>query len=169
MARTRDDRQRSLPSLEARESRGDRALTERDGGGIDEDFEHESIFSLFATRKRDGRWDAPDALEATAIFGDVKIDLTTATLPPSGVVEIHAIAVFGQVKVHVPDGSDVEMDGMPVFGSFERKQRAKRASERLREWVTGVDRDRDRAPDDEPPFIRVTGVAVFGKVDVRGR
>ena len=54
-------------------------------------------------------------LHATAFFGDVVIDLSSATIPPEG-VEIRASVGIGDVRVIVPDGATVKMRSFNVLG-----------------------------------------------------
>ena len=94
---------------------------------------------------------------------DIKLDFTQAELPPSKMVDIHADAIFGSVVVLLPEGAELEIKGMPIFGSFEHKKRNKKASQRIREWVAGSG---EGEGDPEFPWFRVTGRAIFGDVKV---
>jgi hypothetical protein len=130
---------------------------------------HDSILAVFSARGLGGRWEAPDQLVATSIFGDIKLDFTRASLPPSGIVEIQAQAIFGALEILVPDGSELEIEGSPIFGSIDHKIRGKGAGERLRELVTNEDSNLKRGEGEEPPFFRVTGMAIFGSITVKSR
>ena len=131
---------------------------------------HDSILSVLSSRGLGGRWESPDHLEATSILGHIELDFTHALLPPSGIVEIQAQSIFGSIEILVPDGAEVEIDCWPFCGSIEHKMReGKGAGERIREVVTDEDPDLEREEEDEPPFFRITGSAIFGSVTVKSR
>ncbi|MBW2390736.1 MAG: hypothetical protein JRG89_20225 [Deltaproteobacteria bacterium] len=112
-----------------------------------------------------------DEIEVRAIFGEVTLDFTRAELPPSGTIEIDALAVCGEIKIIVPDGAEVELDGTPVLGSIEQTLRKSGARERIRELITG-ERDEDPAappPPPAPPYFRIDGRAILGRIKVTGR
>ncbi|MCG8588224.1 MAG: cell wall-active antibiotics response protein [Proteobacteria bacterium] len=137
----------------------------------DTDVFTETFRAVFSSHQRAGRWEASDEIEARAVFGEVTLDFTRAELPPSGTVEIHASAIFGEVHIIVPDGADVDIDGTPVLGSIEQHLRRKGAREKIREWVTG-EREEDLpapGPSVERPYFHVTGRAILGTVKVTGR
>ncbi len=132
----------------------------------------ESFRAICSSNQRGGRWEPADEIQVRAIAGEVILDFTSAELPPSGVVEIDALAICGEVKIIVPDGAEIELNGEPFFGSIEHQVvREKGARERIREWVTG-ERDEDLPappPPPEPPYFRIDGRAIFGAIKVVGR
>ena len=131
----------------------------------------ESFRPVLSSHQRAWRWEAADEIEVRAIFGAVTLDFTRADLPPSGVIEIDALAFCGAVEIIVPDGADVELDGTPVLGSIEQKLRKRGAREEIRERVTG-ERDEDLpapAPPPEPPYFRIACRAILGSIEVKGR
>jgi hypothetical protein len=65
--------------------------------------------------KRQGRWRVERPLAAPAVMGYVALDLRGAEVP-QGDVDITATAVKGGVKIHVPDGADVQLSGIAVMG-----------------------------------------------------
>jgi class 3 adenylate cyclase len=72
-----------------------------------------------------GRWRAPARITAFAFWGNVKVDLRQAVID-EGVVEVTAWAIMGSVQVVVPDGIQVELDGMVVMGgSTDQTHRSK--------------------------------------------
>jgi uncharacterized protein DUF1707/cell wall-active antibiotic response 4TMS protein YvqF len=71
---------------------------------------------IFGTEIRTGRWVVPENFAATAIFGEVNLDLTEALLRGPRVI-LHATAIFGSVHVLVPEGVHVEMSGTSVVGT----------------------------------------------------
>lgn len=86
--------------------------------------------------------------EASSVFGSVEIDLRRAGISPLlRIVTVEANAIFGEVKLRVPEGWKVNVTGVGVLGAFEDKT------------IPPV------TPDDAPVLI-VTGLAVFGQVSV---
>jgi class 3 adenylate cyclase len=72
-----------------------------------------------------GRWRAPGRITAFALWGNVKVDLRQAVID-EGVVEVTAWAIMGSVQVVVPDGIQVDLDGMVVMGgSSDQTHRSK--------------------------------------------
>lgn len=86
---------------------------------------------------------------ATAMFGGVDVDLRDAEItdPPAVVT---ATALFGGIEIAVPEGWEVEIDALPLFGAVE--------DERPR-------RPRDAVPKEEPDLI-VTGFVAFGGISI---
>jgi hypothetical protein len=109
----------------------------------------EKITCVFSENKRAGRWRLPRALRVTTVFGETELDLRDAQTD-ADVVEIHGRCVFGNVKVIVPEGVEVELLGSAVFGS--RKMQLAPVPR-----VSGT------------PLVRVTVNTYFGEVDVRSR
>ncbi len=52
---------------------------------------------------------------AFVLFGSAKLDLTTR--PPAPDAALTACAIFGEVKIIVPAGSRLALDGFSLFGS----------------------------------------------------
>jgi hypothetical protein len=78
---------------------------------------------IFGNDARAGRWVVPENFAATAIFGEVSLDMTEALLQRSHVI-LHATAICGSVHVLVPEGVNVEMRGTSVAGSKVNRVRA---------------------------------------------
>ena len=74
-----------------------------------------AALGLFGNDERAGRWVVPENFAATAIFGEVNLDLTEALLQRPHVI-LHATAIFGNVHVLVPEGVNVEMSGTSIVG-----------------------------------------------------
>jgi hypothetical protein len=104
------------------------------------------ILALFGETRREGRWLVPSDLAATAVFGEVKLDLREAVLE-RGDITIVANAVCGSVTIRVPPGVVVQDEGTAMFGS------------------RGSVSDGDAGPG--TPVIRVRGVCLFGEVRVK--
>lgn len=107
-----------------------------------------AIMALFSEVSRDSRWTVTDGQLAVAVFGAVKLDLRTALLQ-SATTEFKANAIFGSVEITVPGDIDVQVDGVGAFGEYKRVDAR-----------TVMTQDLDR------PVVRITGLALFGSVQV---
>ncbi len=87
--------------------------------------------------------------EATALFGGFDIDLRHAEMQGDE-VEFQATAIFGGVELKVPEHWVVELKGAPVMGAFEDKTRPPRLE-----------------PGEKPKRLVLSGVAIFGGVEVK--
>jgi DUF1707 SHOCT-like domain/Cell wall-active antibiotics response LiaF, C-terminal len=94
---------------------------------------------------RRGRLRLPRRTLAISVFGDADLDLREAQIE-TGRVTVHVFTFFGNADVYVPEGIDVEVGGLIVFG-------------RRRDW------GRDTARESEP-MLCVRAYGVFGTVDV---
>jgi Domain of unknown function (DUF1707)/Cell wall-active antibiotics response 4TMS YvqF len=75
------------------------------------------VVGFFGTEVRSGRWVVPPVLTCSAVFGEVVLDFTTALLQSSHVV-VHAHALCGRVRLVVPAGVEVVLDGTVLAGRF---------------------------------------------------
>jgi hypothetical protein len=112
----------------------------------DPDAPVERVIAIFGSEQRRGRWPVPGRLASKAIFGECKIELQDANLH-ARVTVIDAQAVFGSIEILVPEGVEVQMTGISIFGS--------------RDCRVG----RDVPPG--APVVQVRGRVVFGEVTVR--
>jgi hypothetical protein len=106
------------------------------------------IVALFCEVSRESRWTVPNGQTAVALFGSVKLDLRTALLESSA-TEVRANAFFGSVQVIVPGDISVQVDGFGAFGEYKRTDQRTVA---------------EAAADG--PTVRVSGLALFGSVEV---
>ncbi|MEV5889470.1 DUF1707 SHOCT-like domain-containing protein [Nonomuraea fuscirosea] len=98
--------------------------------------------------KRRGTWRIDQELGAVAVMGDVVLDLREAEVRTDR-VEILAVSVMGDVKIIVPDGVNVDLDGMAIMGDKKVKV--------------------DQAPPGmNVPVVRVQAYAIMGDVKVVG-
>jgi len=107
--------------------------------------------AIFGEVKQAGTWLPARSNQAIAIFGSNQLDFRGAQLGP-GVTTVEVQAIFGEVKILVPPGLPVEVEVSPILGE--------------------VKQDDCIAPPQgspETPQLRVSGVAVFGSVEVRER
>ena len=142
------------------------ALQTRDGLLLSQ----ESFRAIMSSHKRAGHWEPAEEIRVRAIMGEVTLDFTHAEFPPSGMIEIYALAFCGEVNIIVPDGAEVEIGGTPFMGSIEHKARKRGVRERGRELVTG-ERDEDLPaprPPQEPPYFCIDCRAIMGSIKVTG-
>ncbi|MEV7006301.1 DUF1707 domain-containing protein [Streptosporangium sp. NPDC051022] len=71
--------------------------------------------AVMGDSKRRGKWRIDQGLGAVAVMGDVVLDLREAEVR-TDVVDIVATVVMGDVKIIVPDGVDIEIDGVTIMG-----------------------------------------------------
>jgi hypothetical protein len=101
--------------------------------------------AAFGHLVRRGRLRLPRRTLAISAFADVDLDLRGAEIDTRRVT-VHVYTLVGNVDVYLPEGIDVEVGGLIVFG-------------RRRDWG----RDTARA---DGPALRVRAHGVFGTVDV---
>jgi predicted membrane protein len=104
-------------------------------------------FAIFASQNIVSRADTISSGAVTSIFGSAELDLR-ATQPAPGGAGIEVFTVFGSITIIVPRGWRVTVNGMPLFASFE----------------DNIDRSVEPAAD--APHLEISGVAVFGSVEV---
>jgi hypothetical protein len=82
------------------------------------------VTALFTGAHRSGRWVVPASLTCVSAFGDVVLDLSEAILQERHVV-LNVYAVFGRLRLVVPAGVEVVMNGTSILGR-QRGATAKR-------------------------------------------
>ncbi|HEU5159715.1 MAG TPA: DUF1707 domain-containing protein [Streptosporangiaceae bacterium] len=107
-----------------------------------------NIVAIFSGAERKGRWLVEPHSTVAAVFGGVDLDLRQAVLSQREVT-INITCIFGGVQIKVPPGVRVVNSAAAVFGGVQ-------------------------LPDDDPtqpdaPVIRLTGLALFGGIDVKRR
>jgi hypothetical protein len=73
-----------------------------------------SSVAIFADVVRTGPWALPAHSTATAVFGDVELDLRQATTTDAD-IRIKATAVFGDIRITVPEGIEVTLESDAVL------------------------------------------------------
>jgi hypothetical protein len=73
------------------------------------------LAALFSTAERNGRWVVPATLTCVAAFGEVVLDLREALLQDRHIV-LSVYALFGRVRIVVPSGVEVVMNGTEILG-----------------------------------------------------
>src|SRR5215468_2889157 len=66
--------------------------------------------------KRGGRWRIDRDMEIGAVVGSVKLDLRQAEIA-APVIDMHVRTTLGSVKIWIPRGISVDVDGQTVVGS----------------------------------------------------
>ncbi|MEU9122484.1 DUF1707 domain-containing protein [Streptomyces sp. NPDC048506] len=87
-------------------------------------------------------------IEATAVLGDLTLDLCSSPAPPTGELTIVARAIVGDVHLLLPEGVRVEMNCSKVLGDLRNLTRE------------------HSGPEAVTPLVRITGSAVFGDIIV---
>lgn len=112
--------------------------------------EQRSLVTVFGSVKRDRVWTVPRRLKVVSVFGGTDLDFRKARLGP-GTTEVRVVSVMSGVRLFVPAGLPVEVDGVGILGAFEG-------------------RVADSATGDEPPSrLRVSGLALLSGVEVEDR
>jgi len=101
---------------------------------------------VFGSVERKGRWRLPRRALVFVGFGDADIDLRTAQID-GDVVTLVACIFFGNADFYVPEGVDVDLGGLTLFG--HRGEHGK-----------------DVPPSPHSPFVRLRVYALFGTADV---
>jgi hypothetical protein len=105
------------------------------------------IVAVIGNDERSGRWRPGEDTRALSLIGDCTVDLRQAEVG-GGELRITAIAVIGDVRVVVPPGVAVELDGVSLLG--DKRYRVGEMP----------------APPPGAPRVRVTAYAVVGDVTV---
>lgn len=111
----------------------------------------EQLMAVFSGIQRGGSWAPPARSRMVCVFGGAELDFRDADLQP-GCTELRLVCVMGGAELTVPPDVPVVMHGTGFFGAFHKKG--------------GSD---VRPADPSKPWLLVTGVAVFGGVEVRVR
>ena len=100
----------------------------------------------FGRVERRGRWRVPRVATLAVVFGDADLDLRTAEIEDSAVT-ISAFVLFGNADFYVPEGVEVDVGGLTLFG--HRREHGEEV-----------------APTPETPLIRIHVYSLFGTSDV---
>ncbi len=107
------------------------------------------IVAFFADKRYDDDWELAQRTRVVAVFADLTLDLRGARIP-AGVTALEISATAAAVKVIVPPGIRVEVDGTELLGSFEQKK------SKLAPTL-----------DPDAPTLRITGTATIAEVTVK--
>lgn len=103
------------------------------------------MVALMGSSKQRGRWRVDERSRAVAVMGECVVDLRSAAVSGEE-IEITAVAVMGAVRVIVPPGVGVDLDGIAVMGERDA-------------YITS-------APQLGAPLIRVRALVLMGEVKV---
>lgn len=106
----------------------------------------QNLVAIFSGNERKGVWYPARNIKILAAFGGVDLDFSEALLPP-GDTYIDAMCVFGGVDIIVPEGVNLEVSGVPIFGGIDNKYGDRR--------IPGA------------PTIHISAFALFGGIDVK--
>jgi hypothetical protein len=134
-ARTHADLEQIARDLPAAETRPSRKRRRR------------FLIGVFSEPELRGRWRARRRLFTLALFGGIDVDLRSAELG-SGTLTIVALTLFGGSDVYVPQGVEVDVGGIAVFGHNS---------------VRGEEGELHPTS----PFVRVVALTLFGGTDIR--
>ncbi|MGC1406457.1 MAG: DUF1707 domain-containing protein [Candidatus Dormiibacterota bacterium] len=101
---------------------------------------------IMSSAVRKGRWVLQPRSHALAVMGECVLDLRQAEVAGS-YSHIRAVAVMGAVRVIVPEGIDVDVDGIAIMGTKTLRISSAR-------------------PLPGSPVIRVTALALMGEISV---
>ena len=164
--RTRE-RERSAAEIATRDDPADPGLEPHEFEG--EALSSETVAAVLGRSSRRGEWEPADIVRVFSVLGQADLDFTRALLPP-GVTEVQAFTLCGQAKILVPEGLEVEVTGSALLGDFKQSTRISRARRLLRRtWRAARGEVEDDDPyehDEEPPLLRISGLALLGSVRV---
>ena len=107
---------------------------------------HKLSLGFIGRASRVGAWVVPRNYVAAGAIGGVSLDLRQASYA-EGEVTIRGLALLGELKIIVPEGAAVEISGLEFMGQVRRKARSAGAP--------------------GAPRIRIVGLALMGRVNVR--
>jgi len=105
------------------------------------------LLALFGGTKRAGTFRVREHVICITLFGGTTLDLRGALLE-GDVVNIHSWTMFGGLDVIVPEGVEVDLTGLAIFGAKESR------------GEPGVLRP-------SAPLVRVNALVLFGAATVR--
>lgn len=108
------------------------------------------VIALMGGTERKGAWTPGRNIYVTAVMGGAVLDFRDARLAP-GITNVVAVAIMGGVEIIVPPGLRVESSGIGIMGGFEHAT------------------ELGGAQDDGGPILRISGVAIWGGVEIKER
>ncbi|MCA1655059.1 MAG: DUF1707 domain-containing protein [Pseudonocardiaceae bacterium] len=106
--------------------------------------------AILSGTDRKGVWTVPPTFTSFALMGGVEIDLTEARFEDAETT-IQAFAFMGGIEIYVPDDIVVQVNGTGFMGAFENRAH------------------NNAQPRPGMPLVRITGLAVWGGVEVKRR
>ena len=106
------------------------------------------LLAIFGATKRSGSFRVREHVVCLALFGGIELDLRRA-LVEGDVVNVYSLTLFGALDVVVPEGVEVDLTGLALFGAMEtRSQGALRPG---------------------APLVRVNVLVMFGGATVKAK
>lgn len=109
-----------------------------------------NAIAIMSGTDRKGVWTVTPTFSAFALMGGIEIDLTDANFEDAETT-IQAFAFMGGIDIYVPDDIVVQVNGTGFMGAFENHAR------------------NPSQPRPGAPLVKITGLAVWGGVDVKRR
>jgi hypothetical protein len=106
--------------------------------------------AIMSGTDRKGVWTVPPTFTSFALMGGIEIDLTQARFEEAETT-IQAFAFMGGIDIYVPEDIVVQVNGTGFMGAFENHAH------------------NQAQPRPGVPLVRITGLAVWGGVDVKRR
>lgn len=106
--------------------------------------------AIMSGTDRKGVWTVPPTFTSFAMMGGIELDLTHARFEEAETT-IQAFAFMGGIDIYVPDDIVVQVNGVGFMGAFENHAR------------------NQGQPIPGAPLVKITGLAVWGGVDVKHR
>ena len=78
------------------------------------------LVAVMSGVERRGRWRVPAESQAVAVMGGVHLDLREAEADGPDIV-INAVAVMGGIEIVVPEGMQVDLEGLAIMGAKDAK------------------------------------------------
>lgn len=105
-----------------------------------------SSFNIFSGSELSSHSKQFQGGSVSTLFGGAEIDLRDAVPAPDASLDV--FTAFGGVEIRVPDGWQVNMHGLPLFGGFENATK------------------KDTLPADAPK-LDISATALFGGIEVK--
>ncbi len=134
----------------------------------DDELTSQTILAVLGNSNRGGEWEPADITRVLTLCGSVRLDFRRALLP-LGTIEVQVFSLLGSVKLTVPEGVDVDVTGSTLLGNFKQSAQLSKARRFLRRTLRAAQGNLEDDPfeqEEEPPLIRVSGLAVCGSVKV---
>lgn len=76
-------------------------------------------YAVFGTQKVNFDNENVQNINAKSIFGEIKLDLTNATIQKD--IVISTLSIFGGINIYVPENVKIKIKSIPFFGNIEDK------------------------------------------------
>ena len=106
----------------------------------------ELLVGILSGVDRKGLWKPAKKNRVFVLMGGVDLDFSEAVLPP-GITEVEFLCLMGGLDIIVPEGINVEVNGIPIMGGIDKK-----VSD---EHYPGS------------PTLKIQGLVIMGGVDIK--